>query len=79
MKNTTWFVLKYFLIWIVLSVCYFFLSEKITKLIAPGFDSVELWLLVVAIGSGFIFILTLLVFSIGLIKRKRRFNRTGSQ
>ena len=70
MKNTTWFVLKYLLIWIVLSVCYFFLSEKITKLIAPGFDSVEIWLLVVAIGLGLIFIITVIAFLIAFTKRK---------
>jgi hypothetical protein len=70
MKNTTWFVLKYFLIWIILSACYFFLSEKITKLITPGFDSVELWLLVVAIGLGLIFIITVIAFLIAFTKRK---------
>jgi hypothetical protein len=70
MKTTTSLLLKYFLIWVVLTLCYFFLSEKITKLIAPGFDSVEIWLLVVAIGLGLIFILTLTAFLKALKKRK---------
>ena len=70
MKTTTWFVLKYFLLWIVLSGSYFFLSEKITKLIIPGYDSVEIWLLVVTIGLGLIFIITLIAFLIAFTKRK---------
>jgi hypothetical protein len=70
MKTTKWFVLKYFLIWIILSGCYFLLSEKITKLITPGYDSVEIWLLVVIIGLGLIFIIALIAFLIAFTKRK---------
>lgn len=70
MKNTTLFVLKYLLIWIILSGCYILFSEKITKLIAPGFDSVEIWVFVVAIGLGLIFIVVLTTFLIAFVKRK---------
>ena len=70
MKNNTWFVLKYFFTWIILSGCYFFLSENFTKLITPGYDSVEIWVLVVSIGLGLIFIITLIAFLIAFTKRK---------
>lgn len=70
MKNTTLFLLKYLLIWIILSGFYILFSEKITKLIAPGFDSVEIWVFVVAIGLGLIFIAVLTTFLIAFVKRK---------
>jgi len=70
MKTTTRLILKYFAIWIILSVSYFLLSEKIVKLITPGFDSIEIWLLTVAIGLGLIFSVTLITFLKAFTKRK---------
>jgi hypothetical protein len=70
MRNTSSLIMKYFLIWLVLSTCYFFFSEKITKLIAPGFDSVQIWFFVVSIGLGLIFIITTVAFFIAFLKRK---------
>lgn len=71
MRSTILFALKYVVIWLILSVCYFFSSETITKWIAPGYDNVQIWLTVVAIGLLLIFIFLTISFLIGLRRRKK--------
>ena len=58
-------VLIYHIIaWICASSVWVLFSEALTKFIAPGYDSVELWLRVNAVGIIFLFGITLISFSI---------------
>lgn len=54
----------HFFIWLLSSMGYFFASELITKLLFPGFDNVQLWLVVLVIGLFVILILTIISFYI---------------
>lgn len=71
MKKTTKILLTYFLIWITLSIAYLFLAETITKAIFPGYDSVELWLIVLTTGLLLLFLIITLLIIIQLKKAKR--------
>jgi len=58
-------VLIYHIIaWICATAGWVFFSEALTKFIAPGYNSVELWLTVNAVGIIFLFGLTLISFFI---------------
>lgn len=72
MKSVKSLLFKYFITWIFLSIIYFFLSEKITKWIAPGFDNVELWTIVVIAGLSLLFLMILISFFVALIRLKKR-------
>jgi beta-lactamase regulating signal transducer with metallopeptidase domain len=50
-------VLFYFLLWLILSISWCFISEKVTKQIFPGFDAVELWLMVLISGLAILFLI----------------------
>jgi hypothetical protein len=71
MKSITSFVLKYLAIWIILSTCYFFSAETITKWITPGFGGVETWLTVLTLGLVLISAIITISFFVGLRRRKR--------
>jgi hypothetical protein len=72
MKTLKSILIKYLISWIFLSVIYFFLSEKIARLIAPGFDNVELWIVVVIAGLSAIFLIMLISFFIAFMKFKKQ-------
>ena len=71
MRSITLLALRYFVIWIILSIGYFFSSETITKWIAPGYDNVQLWLSVVAVGLILIFVPLTISFFIRLRRHKK--------
>lgn len=71
MKKYTILILKYFLSWITLSVIYFFLSEEITKIIAPNYHNVESWIMVLSSGIILITIITLILLTFNLLKLKK--------
>ncbi len=71
MKKSTVITLKYIIVWLAFSILYFFLSEFVTQKIFPGFDTVELWVIVLVCGQGFIF----LVFLSFLILKLWRLNK----
>lgn len=54
--------------WLCLSTGYFFVSETITKLLFSGYDSVDLWLLVLV--TGLVLILVLVIISYLVIRFK---------
>ena len=60
----------YLFIWLVLSAVYFYFSESITKKMFPGYDNVELWLIVLI--SGLIIISVAILFSLSVKLRKRK-------
>lgn len=71
MKKSTILILKYFFSWIILCVIYFFLSEEITKLIAPGFHDIGIWIIIVSSGIVLITIVTIILFIFNLLKLKK--------
>ena len=78
MKTVKSLLFKYLITWIFLSIIYFLLSEKITKWIAPGFDNVELWIIVVIAGLSLIFLITLICFLVAMVKLKKRKTLSGN-
>lgn len=71
MKKISVYIVKHLIIWLGLSTLFFFFSEKITKWIAPGFDNVKLWLIVVMSGLALILLITAICFIAGLRKLKK--------
>lgn len=67
-------IIKYTLLWLIISAGYFFVSESITKWLAPGFDDVFLWMKVVLTGWMIIFLLMLVILIIKLIRNKKNDN-----
>lgn len=72
MKTIKSILFRYLIVWIVFSATYFFLSEQITKLIAPGYHDVSIWIIVVSVGLSVIFLIVLISLLATLIKFKRR-------
>jgi len=68
-------ILIHLIVWILLSVIYFFLSETIVKLIFPTIHGVELWLMTVYAGVILISILVVisLIINLAWIVIKRRY------
>jgi len=68
-------ILIHLVVWILLSVIHFFLSETIVKLIFPTIHGVELWLMIVYIGLILISILVVisLIVNLAWIAIKRRY------
>lgn len=71
MKPTQRIILTHLLTWIILSVIYFFSAEILTKKLFPGYDNVELWLLVTATGLILIFAAVAISFT------KKIFSKNG--
>ena len=72
-------VLIFVIVWLVLSMVYFFLSEPVVKLLFPGEDNVVLWLYTLFAGLILIFVIVLFLFLINFIiyklrKRKQKQN-----
>jgi len=64
-------LIKYLVLWILISIGYFFISETVTNWLFPNVHGVETWLIVLSIGLIIIFI----VIIISLIRGLRRLNR----
>jgi hypothetical protein len=62
-------LLTHLIEWICASALWFLFSEIIVKLIAPGYDSVELWLAVNAVGLGLILAIAVVSCLVYLKKR----------
>jgi hypothetical protein len=76
MRGQLKIILIHALLWIVLSVLFFFASEFITVQLFEGFHSVELWLLV--LGAGLILIFLAITFSL-VVKLIRLRKKRSSQ
>lgn len=72
MKKIYILIIKFFFSWLVLSIIYFFLSEEIIKLIAPGTYNVETWIITVSSGLTMIFFIAVILFIFNLFKLKRK-------
>jgi len=68
MKKKTIIALTHLLIWLLLSIGYFFLAEPIVAFLLPGMHDVEQWLMVLLLGWLVIFIGIM----ISLLKNLRR-------
>ncbi len=64
-------ILIHLIIWLLLSILYFLLSEKLTAWILPDFHDVIIWLRVLIIGLALIFLFTGLSLIINLKLRKK--------
>ncbi len=73
-SSTTKIILFHLIIWVVLSVGYFFLAESITKLLFPDYDNVEFWLMVLILGLIIISFTVMLSLSIRVWRRGKRMN-----
>lgn len=60
------------LIWLLLSVLYFFLSEPLTIYIFPTIHDVALWLPILGAGLILIFIMVLISYIICIFRKKRQ-------
>ncbi len=70
-------VFRHLLIWLVLSVGFFFLAEPLVKLLFPSFHDVGIWILTEFVGLVAILLsmTTLLIINIG--RHKRRVNASS--
>jgi hypothetical protein len=64
-------ILRHLIIWLLLSVLFFFLSEPITKWILPEVHDVTIWLKVLASGLVLIFCALLISVIVAVVKRKK--------
>jgi|GEM_PF-3172640 len=67
-------IIKYTLIWLIISAGYFFVSEQITKWLAPGFDDAVIWMKVVLTGWVIIFLIMLVILIVKLIRNIKNDN-----
>lgn len=68
------------MLWLAVSLIFFLYSERVVKLIFPGYDGVELWLSVLAAGLITISILVFTSYAIAIRQlrvRQRETNNTG--
>ncbi|MCE3229785.1 MAG: hypothetical protein K0S32_4336 [Bacteroidetes bacterium] len=66
-------ILKYFIIWLILSVIYFLLAEPLVKLLFPDEHNVVLWYITLVYGLLLIVIMILTSFLIEtFVKRDRQ-------
>jgi hypothetical protein len=64
-------IIKYAFIWLLISACYFFVSEQLIKWLAPGFDNVVIWMKVLLAGWIIVFLFMLVLLVIKLIRYKK--------
>ncbi len=65
-------VLKHLLVWVFLSIGYFFLTEPLVKFLFPGFYDVSIWLVAMIGGLVFIFLIMIIVLIINIVRHKQR-------
>jgi len=64
-------ILIHLLLWILLSIVFFYSSESITKLLFKGFDDVSIWIGVLVTGSSLIFLILALSLLIFLLDERK--------
>ncbi len=67
-------ILKHLLIWLILSVSFFFLAEPLVRLLFPGFHEVEIWLLAEFIGLIAILLIMTTSLIINIVRHQRHSN-----
>lgn len=65
-------IFKHTLIWLVLSVGYFFAAEPIDKLLFRGFDNVDIWLSTLIGGLVIILLIMTIALTLNIVRHKRR-------
>ena len=70
--NKSRLIMTHLIAWIVLSLIFFFSSESLTKLVAPDFHDVTIWLTIMLTGLVLIFFGVTASLTIKLIKRSRK-------
>ncbi|CAN5662308.1 hypothetical protein BH11BAC3_BH11BAC3_20830 [soil metagenome] len=68
---------KYIIIWVVLSVGYFFVTEPIAQLLFPGFYDVGIWLLTLIGGLVLILLILTIALIINIVRHRRRLNASS--
>jgi hypothetical protein len=66
--------LRHLIIWLLLSIIFYLLSEPITKLLLPGVHDATIWLAVLAVGL----ILIFCVLTISLMTTFKKHSKTES-
>jgi hypothetical protein len=64
-------ILRHLIIWLLLSIIFYLLSEPITKLLLPGVHDVTIWLAVLAVGLILIFCVLTISLITTLVKSKK--------
>ena len=62
-------LLKYFILWILLSALYFYITEPILNVLIPGLVDIGLWLTVEVIGLAALFLIFLLL-TVKILRKK---------
>lgn len=70
-------ILRHFLIWLMLSIGYFFLAEPLVKILLPEFHDVEIWLIFEIVGLAFILLTITSVLIINIVRHQRRINASS--
>ena len=65
-------VLKHLLVWVFLSIGYFFLTEPLVKFLFPGFHDISIWLVAMIGGLVFILLIMITVLIINIVRHKQR-------
>ena len=62
----------YLFFWLAASAIYFYFSESITKMLFPGYDHVEKWILVLISGWAILFTVFLLLIAFTVIRKLKK-------
>jgi hypothetical protein len=70
-------ILIHLLIWLILSVGFFFLAEPLVKLLFPGFHDVGIWLITEFIGLLAILLIMTTSLIINVVRHQRHSNASS--